>query len=305
MIFKNNEHIAMDADKLATLKSVFPNFFETGDKFRAVVLRNTSDRFFTASKGRLGGTMKNSQVPMSGVTIQMKAISLNKDTYQNDQIIVSSTPPEKNAQGNVKYNTNSFVSMEDGTMIVDADVLYFLYFYYAGIANNAVEKKHNVGFEFIMAEKEQSERISTARSEAKMILAITETLTSGSVKDVLRTIGIEGGADDNSNRDMLMAAYKGDKKSEIEAFVKEVLVVASEEVEVAKYYDVQEIVEKAFENGLLKIADGKLYGLKKGSEDFSDRATLVLKTEDDDSQMLEVIKYFTAQGSKIESIIKE
>jgi hypothetical protein len=299
MIFLNNEAVAKDAKKIEELKSVFPLFFDKGTKYRPVTLRNNEGFFYKAKTGRVGGTMKLVDRPTAGVRITMRT-RFYDDEFKMNEIVVSSSPPIKDVRGNVKFGKKDGLTLSHGCMITDLDQLYYLYFYYGNISNNAVlEKAPRPQFSFVMPEQEQGARISKAMQDAKMVTSIIEGLSDSSVEDILKKIGGSVSVDSMTNRDSLLVAYNGTKKEQVIGLVSAIEVISNEVGDTIKV-DVQAVVTSALESGKIKIEDGKLFVRKKDGE-FSLKAEKSL-TGDEDEQFLEVVSYFDTNEAKLKLI---
>ncbi len=301
MIFLNNELTPMEESKLARLKQVFPSFFEVGDKQKPVALRNNEGFSYKAKVGRAGGNMKVVDRPNAGVRITMRARYYDAE-YKNNEIVVSSSPPQFDSKGNAKFGKKDGLSIAHGTVITDPDQLYFLYFFYPNISNGECAKKSPVPqFSFVMEELEQKNRLNKAAENARIVSAIASELSDVSVSDILRKLDVPSSNDALSNRDLLLSEYNTGRKSEVSSIVDSVLLVISEQGKTAKV-DVQAVVEAAIENGKVKIEEGKLYILKKDGT-FSTKADKSLSSAEEDEQLLEAVAYFSDNENKLNLIL--
>lgn len=300
MIYLDQKLVKADKEKMDELKKVFPSFFANPRK--PVSIRNNEGFSYKAKVGRLGRTMRQIDRPCAGVRITMRAQFYDEANMAMSEIIVSSRPAKLDVSGNLKFDKNDGMMLEHGMLITDVDQLYFLYFYYNGISNNACENKSaSPRFSFSMPELEQEVRISAAAEEARTLTAIASSLSDISIADILRKMNVPLSENKGENRDVLLRFFRGDRRAEVVKIVDDVLSVTEEKGSTTKI-DIEAVVKEAILNGKLKIEEGKLFLVKKDGT-FSTKAEKVLEGEDEDEMFLDAVSYFAGNETKLKQIV--
>lgn len=301
--YNNHELSVAPKERMDKLREVFPNFFKANNP-EPIYLRALPHNFHSVKTGSSTGRLRSQQRPNAPVNITLRAQYVDEATGKVNLISVSQQPPQVNPlTGIANYGKHCYFGIGHQVMITDPNVLYFLYYHASSVIQNGYDFGNSALFEFAMPEKETAEKLRVETEKAEFVVMLSK-ISDEAVVEILSKYKITPMATSEMNRTALIGKFSSassEVKGNLRIFV-ETIINEGGKKETQSSSTIQSVVEKAIADGKLKFEGGKMYLLKAGSQEFSDRAALTFTNEDADAQLLEAVDYFSKNQGKLDNI---